>query len=219
MELGEILPFWNKLNENDKKLLLENTVRRSAAKGETIHRGEDDCLGLVVVIKGRFRAFIISESGREVTLYRLFERDMCLFSASCVMSGIQFDLNIETEEDSEFYLIPPKIFNDLMQSSAPVANYANQVMASRFSDVMWLMDQIMFKSFDTRLAQFLIEESSIEEKEVLVITHEKIANHMGSAREVVSRMLKYFEGEGAVRLSRGTIEITDMKKLEKMAEK
>ena len=104
----------------------------------------------MLVISGRFRAYIVSQSGREVTLYRLFERDICLFSASCVLSGIQFDISIEAEEDSEFYIIPPNIFNEVMEQSAPLANYANKIMASRFSDVMWLMDQIMFKSFDSR---------------------------------------------------------------------
>ena len=135
-----------------------------------------------------------------------------------MLSGIQFEISIEAEENSEFYIIPPNIFNELMEQSAAVANYANKIMASRFSDVMWLMDQIMFKSFDVRLAEFLLEESNVEQSDILTITHEKIANHMGSAREVVSRMLKYFQTEGIVKLSRGNIEIADRKRLETMAE-
>ena len=91
-----------------------------------------------------------------------------------MLSGIQFDISIEAEEDSEFYIIPPNIFNEVMEQSAPLANYANKIMASRFSDVMWLMDQIMFKSFDSRLAEFLLEESNIEQSDILTITHEKI---------------------------------------------
>lgn len=218
MELKEFFPEWDKLNDDQRNLIESTAVKRKIKKDEVFHRGYGDCLGLVLVISGRFRAYIVSESGREVTLYRLFERDICLFSASCVLSGIQFDISIEAEEDSEFYIIPPNIFNEVMEQSAPLANYANKIMASRFSDVMWLMDQIMFKSFDSRLAEFLLEESNIEQSDILTITHEKIANHMGSAREVVSRMLKYFQTEGIVKLSRGNIQITDRKRLEDMTE-
>ena len=218
MEFKEVFPIWDKLKKEEQSLLENNISRHKIKKNEILHRGFDDCIGLVVVISGRFRAYIISDSGREVTLYRLFERDICLLSASCVLSGIQFEISIEAEENSEFYIIPPNIFNELMEQSAAVANYANKIMASRFSDVMWLMDQIMFKSFDVRLAEFLLEESNVEQSDILTITHEKIANHMGSAREVVSRMLKYFQTEGLVKLSRGNIEIADRKRLETMAE-
>ncbi len=218
MEFKEVFPIWEKLKKEEQILLEKNISRHNIKKNEILHRGFDDCIGLVVVISGRFRAYIISDSGREVTLYRLFERDICLLSASCVLSGIQFEISIEAEENSEFYIIPPNIFNELMEHSAVVANYANKIMASRFSDVMWLMDQIMFKSFDVRLAEFLLEESNVEQSDILTITHEKIANHMGSAREVVSRMLKYFQTEGIVKLSRGNIEIADRKRLETMAE-
>ena len=218
MEFKEVFPIWDKLKKEGQSLLENNISRHKIKKNEILHRGFDDCIGLVVVISGRFRAYIISDSGREVTLYRLFERDICLLSASCVLSGIQFEISIEAEENSEFYIIPPNIFNELMEQSAAVANYANKIMASRFSDVMWLMDQIMFKSFDVRLAEFLLEESNVEQSDILTITHEKIANHMGSAREVVSRMLKYFQTEGIVKLSRGNIEIADRKRLETMAE-
>ncbi|MCD8084002.1 MAG: helix-turn-helix domain-containing protein, partial [Clostridiales bacterium] len=96
------------------------------------------------------------------------------------------------------------------------ANYTNEIMASRFSDVMWLVDQIMWKSFDRRLAAFLLEESSLENTSTLKITHEMIGNHLGTAREVVTRMLRYFQSEGMVKLSRGTLELTDVDKLQKL---
>ena len=99
-----------------------------------------------------------------------------------------------------------------------VANYANQLISSRFSEVMWLMEQIMWKSFDKRLATFLLEESALEGSSSLKITHEKIANHMGTAREVVTRMLRYFQSEGMVKLTRGTVEIIDEKRLEDLSE-
>ena len=96
-----------------------------------------------------------------------------------------------------------------MNESLPVSKFTNDLMATRFSDIMWLMDQIMWKSFDKRLAAFLTEEANIEGTNLLKVTHEKIANHMGTAREVVTRMLRYFQSEGLVKLTRGTIEIID----------
>lgn len=216
MELKDVFPVWDKLTKTEQQLLNKVSSKHKIEKGTLLHEGSTNCVGLVLVEKGQFRAYIVSETGKEVTLYRLLERDICLFSASCVLSGIQFEVNIEAEKDCEFWIIPPVVFQSLMEESAPVANYANKLMASRFSDVMWLMDQVMFKSFDVRLAEFLISECNTEETDILEITHEKIANHLGTAREVVTRMLKYFQNEGMVKLSRGKIEIIDRKKLEKL---
>ena len=151
-------------------------------------------------------------------MYRLFERDICLFSAACMMNSIQFDITITAAKDAEVLVIPSEAYKSVMEVSAPLANYTNEVMASRFSDVMWLIDQVMWKSFDKRLAGFLLNEANIESSSTLKITHETIGNHLGSPREVVTRMLKYFVNERLISLSRGTIEIIDRSGLEKMTD-
>ena len=102
-----------------------------------------------------------------------------------------------------------------MKESAPVANYTNELMATRFSDVMWLIEQLMWKSLNKRVASFLLEETSIEGTNELKSTHKTIANHLGSHREVITRMLRYFQGEGLFKLSRDKITILDTKRLEK----
>ena len=135
-----------------------------------------------------------------------------------MIHSIQFEIIIEAEKDTRLWLIPTETYKSLMEESAAAANYTNELMASRFSEVMWLIEQVMFKSFDKRLAAFLLEESNIENSDRLEITHERIANHLGSAREVVTRMLKYFQNEGAVKLSRGAVEIADRKKLSEIAD-
>ncbi len=218
MGIENVFPIWNKLTENEKQMLKDSAVKRRVEKGKILHKSSGECLGLVIVEEGQLRAFVLSEGGKEITLFRLFELDFCLFTASCVFSGIQFDVSIEVEKDTEFWLIPPNVYRELMEKSTAVANYTNELMASRFSEVMWLIEQVMFKSFDKRLAAFLLEESNIENSDRLEITHERIANHLGSAREVVTRMLKYFQNEGAVKLSRGAVEITDRKKLSEIAD-
>lgn len=209
MELKDFLPVWNKLEENQQRILSESAFERKYLKGDILHNGNYECQGLFCVRSGQIRAFIVSSEGREITLYRLFERDICLFSASCILNSIQFSVIISAEKDSEITVIPSDVYKEIMKTSAPLANYTNEILASRFSEVMWLIDQIMWKSFDKRLAAFLKDESVIENSLSLRITHETIGNHLGSPREVVTRMLKYFASEGIVKLSRGVINIID----------
>ena len=113
-------------------------------------------------------------------------------------------------------MIPAPIYRSVTERSAPLANYTNELMAAHLSEVMWLMEQILWGRMDQRLAAFLLEESLLEGSDNLRITHERIANHLGTAREVVTRMLRYFQSEGMVRLARGTVELRDKRKLERL---
>ena len=218
MNFPDYFPIWDQLNQDQKDRLSGSLMLRSVPKGTILHNGDMDCTGLLLVKVGQLRAYILSDEGREITLYRLFDRDMCLFSASCMMRSIQFEVTIEAEKDSRLWIIPPEVYQRLMEESAPVANYTNELMASRFSEVMWLMEQIMWKSLDKRLAAFLLEEAAIEGTDELKITHETIANHLGSHREVITRMLRYFQNEGMVKLSRGMVAILDREKLEALGD-
>lgn len=210
------LTVFDKLTKSQQDTLTSSSFVRKFGKGELLHNGSADCTGLILVINGQLRAFTISDDGREITMYRLFERDICLFSASCIMNSIQFDITITAEKETEVLVIPSEVYKNIMDVSAPLANYTNEVMASRFSDVMWLIDQVMWKSFDKRLAEFILNESYIEGADIIKITHEAIGNHLGSPREVVTRMLKYFVNEGLISLSRGTVKIIDKAGLEKI---
>lgn len=217
MELKDLFPVWKQLTQEQQRELQNAAVLRHFSKGARLHGGSEDCVGLLLVSSGSLRVFTSSDEGREITLYRLFERDMCLFSASCMLHSVQFELYVEAQEDSEVYLIPPQIYKKLTSESLPVANYTNELMAARFSDVMWLLDQILNKSFDARLAAFLLEESAIEQSHELHITHEQIARHLGSAREVVTRMLRHFQSEGLMETGRGVVILKDEKRLERLA--
>jgi len=218
MALSEYFPIYDKLTKEQQALLDAHASMRTVPPGTILHNGDTTCMGLLVIRDGQLRAYMTSDEGREITLYRLFARDICLFSASCIMNSIQFEITITAEKEKEFWIIPPYLYKNLMDNSLAVSNYTNQIMATRFTDVMWLVEQIQWKSFDKRLAHFLLEESSIEQTTVLKITHEKIAAHLGTAREVVTRMLKYFQAEDMVLLTRGTIEIIGEDKLEQLAE-
>ena len=214
MSVDKFFPVFKELTPQQQEMVQRFTAIRKVPAGTIVHNGTMECTGFLLVRSGQLRAYTLSSEGREVTIYRLFDHDCCLFSAACIMSSLQFEVIIEAEKDSEVFIISPSVYQKLMNESLPVSKYTNDLMASRFSEVMWLMDQIMWKSFDKRLAGYLLEEISIEGSNCLKVTHEKIANHMGTAREVVTRMLRYFQGEGLVQLSRGTITITDKAGLE-----
>ncbi|MFI3257084.1 MAG: Crp/Fnr family transcriptional regulator [Spirochaetales bacterium] len=213
--IDDFFPNWKKLEIKHQNMLRDSASFMSVPKNTLLHNGDADCIGVMLVYTGQLRVYMMSEEGKEVSLYRIFERDMCLLSASCMLASIQFESFVEADKNTTFWLIPAYVYRKIMDESLILANYTNDLMASRFTDVMWLMEQIVFKSMDERLADFLISESSLEESNTIKITHEKIAQYLGSAREVVTRLLKYFQDDGAVSLSRGGITIINEKKLQK----
>lgn len=217
MKIEEYIPFWAKLRSEEQEEIRRRVIVKKVPRGTIVHNGSEDCTGLLIVADGQLRAYTLSEEGKEITLYRMFERDACLFSASCIMNNIQFEVIIETKEDSEIITIPTSVYQNLIHTSLPVANFTNELMAARFSDVMWIMEQILNKSVDVRLAAFLIEEMEITNEKVLRMTHDEIARNLGTAREVITRMLKYFQKEQLVLLARGSVEIVDEKRLYELA--
>lgn len=216
-ELEKWLPFWPKLTQKQRDTLSAAVTERCYVKGADLHRGGENCDGLLLVTRGQLRAYIITEEGKALTLYRLFERDICIFSASCILNSLQFDVMVSAERDSTVLHIPADVYKRCMEESAPVSNYTNELMAERFSDVMWLLDQILSKKQDSRVAAFLLEESLLAGGDTLQLTHEQVAGHLGTVREVVTRMLKYFQSEGMVSLGRGSIRILDRAKLSELA--
>ena len=218
MSLSNYFPIWDKLTPEQQERILSVADLQKVKSGTLLHDGSPDCLGLLLVRSGQLRAYMLSSEGREITICRFFEMDICLFSASCVMPNMMFDVFIEAEKDTELWVIPACLYQNLMEESLPMASYSRDLITNHFSEVMWLMEQIMWRSFDKRLAGFLVEESRIEETDSLKITHEKIAAHLGTAREVVTRMLRYFQSDGMVKLTRGTVELTNRKALEALSE-
>ncbi len=211
----ENLPFWNKISDEEKDYICRNSISLSYDKGTNVH-DSSECSGVFFLRKGCLRVYIISENGKEVTLYRLHPGDMCMLSASCVLQAITFDVFVDAEEDSECCIISGPAFATLSENNADVKIFSLETAVSRFSDVMWIMQQILFMSLDKRLAIFLADESARTGSDIINLTHEQIARYMGSAREVVSRMLKYFTSEGIVEVSRKGIRILDKNRLKKL---
>ena len=210
-------PFWSSLSEWDQKTFLLSSYEVKYNRGTTVHDG-GECTGVILVKSGSLRLYMLSEDGKEVTLYRLFPGDICILSASCVLNTITFDVIIDAEEDSECVVVGGCAYEGVWQRSDEVKIFTYETALSRFSDVMWVMQQILFMSMDKRLAIFLLDEISKTGGDSIKLTHEQIAKYMGSAREVVSRMLKYFASEGIVSVSRSDgIKILDKKRLRNLA--
>lgn len=216
--LKQYFPAWQHLSEAEQQEMLKNCMRMSYQKGVSVHSAENNCVGVLLIIKGKLRTYMLSEEGKEITLYRLECGNICILSASCVLSTITFDVHVEAEEDSEVLLIGAPFYAKLVEHNIYVECFSYKLATDRFSDVMWAMQQILFMSMDRRLAVFLWDELAKTEGDLLHLTHEQTAIYIGSAREVVTRMLKYFSSEGIVELSRGGIKILDKEKLRRLTQ-
>ena len=211
----EIFPFWEKIPDVEREYICQNSCALTYPPGENIHDGSE-CSGVIFVRSGSLRLYMMSDEGKDITLYRLHRGDMCMLSASCVLNAITFDVFIDAEEETECFVISGPAFAAVSERNPAVRIFALETAVSRFSDVMWVMQQILFMSMDRRLAIFLSDESARTGLDTITLTHGQIARYMGSAREVVSRMLKYFAGEGIVEVSRGGVTILDKKRLRQL---
>lgn len=208
-----LFPFWSKLTDAEKSVIESAAYIEKYNKGMLMHRTEDSCKGLITVLNGQLRTYILSEEGREVTLFRVKEEEVCVLSASCLMDTITFDVLIEATEDTEVLVLPAAILNQVVQKNPYMELFLYKSATEKFSDVMWTMQQILFLKIDQRVAQFLWDEMIQKSNMTLSLTHDEIARYIGSAREVVTKVLKYMVKEQVLELKRGTIIILDKEKL------
>ena len=211
----DMFPFWDKIPLEDKEEICRNSVSTVYSKGETIHDG-NECSGVFLVRTGSLRVYIMSDDGKDITLYRLHKGDMCMLSASCVLQTITFDVMVDAEEDSNCIVVAGHAFAALSDRVPSVRIFALQATVDRFSTVIEVMQSMLFMSFDYRLAAFLLDEIARSGGDTVKLTHEAIAKYMGSAREVVTRTMKKFTKNGLVEASRGGVRILDKKRLRAM---
>jgi CRP/FNR family transcriptional regulator len=207
------IKFYDDLTDAEIQLLRNGTFEKKFEKGKLIHNSVEPCRGVIIVREGKLRTYMLSEEGKEITLYYLEKGEICILSASCVLSTISFEVHIEAAEDTEVLQISASCFNQIMKSNLKVENFALRLATEKFSDVMWTMQQILFFSMDKRLSMYLYEEAVKISDNVLCVTHEQIAKSLGTAREVVTRLLKQFTLDNIVELTRGKITILDKNKL------
>lgn len=210
------LPFWDMLDGEQKDFVRSSARIMSFEKNSLVHSGTNACLGMIYILKGGIRAYLLSEEGREITLFRAGEDEICVFSASCVISQITFDTEITAVDDCEFLVLGSGAFDRLTKENINARCFIYELLIKRFSSVMWTMQQLLFLRFDRRLAAFLIEEYDRTGNPEIRMTHEQIARHVSSAREVVARMAASFAADGLIETGRGVIKILDAQRLRKL---
>lgn len=208
--------FWEQLTPAQQQTLCAATHPLHCDKGENVH-GTGGCTGVLVIQSGCLRGYLLSEEGREITLFRAYPGEVVFLSAPCAMRQITLEVMIDAEEETDLLVIDGSAYASVTSENIYAENFSLRAVTARLSDAIWVMEQIMFMRFDRRLASFLLDEMDKSGHPQLKMTHDQIARYMGTAREVVSRMLRYFTSEGIVRQSRGTIELLDRKKLENLA--
>ena len=210
------LQFWSSLTEHEMETLRRSAFVRHYEKGAFIHSGDNECLGMLFVLSGEIRTYLLSEEGREVTLFRLYPGELCVLSASCVISQITFNTQMTAGMATAVLIIPATVIAALNEKKLYDRCFLYELATKRFSDVMWAMQQIMFKGLDRRMVEFLLAEAERTDSDTIRMTHEQIAQHISSAREAVARMLKGFSEDGLVERKRGAITLRDKNRLNRL---
>lgn len=208
------IPFHPYLTPEQGQLLERSLHRVSYKKGSTIHRHGDNCVGFIFVHSGRVAFSILSEEGREITLFRAEPGDTCVLSAACVFQVIELESQLTAETDAEVSILPAAVLSQLMAENSDVERVAYKLATRRFADTIQVMQRVVFCSLEKRLALFLQEECRRRKSNTFSATHEQIARYIGSSREVVTRTLNQFAGRGIVSLGRGTVTVLDEDALE-----
>ena len=199
------LPFYSDLTQ-DERVRIENCARiREYKRNSLIYSPEQECLGLIKLLSGSLRTFMLSEEGREVVLYRMGEGEIDLLSASCVVNQISFETQMVADTDCTLLVIPATCLAEFKRNNLAVRCFIYEKLGERFSDVMKLMQTMLFTRIDKRIAALLREKAEASGTDEIRITHEEIAALINSSREVVSRTLKEMERSGLLSLGRGRI--------------
>ena len=209
--------FIDDLTAREKEYTTGSIIIREYSKGSIINRNEDGCVGLLAIRTGQLRVYIVSDSGREVTLFRVDAGEICVLSVACLLDSIVFDVVIQAATDVTAEIIPAGVVHRLEEENPKVGLFLYKTATEKFSEVMWTMQQILFMKLDSRIAIFLWDEINRLGEDEISVTHDMIANQIGSSREAVTRVMKYFEKEGMLELKRGKVLVRDREALKAMA--
>ena len=214
--LEATLPFWKELTKPEQEMLVAQITESAYEKGSVLHYGGRECAGVQIIKNGRARVFVTSPSGGEITLFRLIDGDVSILSAACMMKGLDIELDMELEENSVLCTIPKIVYKKISEQNPKVKDFTLEMISEKFSDIMWLFNQYVFSNVASRLADAIMEHRALEGADCFSITHDALARDIGTAREVVTRLLKQFQIDGLVKLTRGKIEVLDGAKLGKV---
>lgn len=199
----DLFPFYADMTGEEKELLRGSVVRRNVSAGALMIGDNNRCTGIPMVMKGRLRLFRISEKGREMTLYRINQGELCLLAGVCAMGDMEYDFSIEAEKDSVLANIPPDVFKELLYRSDPFRTYVFNELAKKLILSIETIEMLIFNSIEERIMAYLQHHANAQG--VVKTTHEKMAVELGSSREVITRQLKTMSGRGLIALKRGQV--------------
>jgi CRP/FNR family transcriptional regulator len=205
-EFVKIFPALSNSHDSLVKELLAVSREQDVPAGSRLYAEGDACAAIAFVMDGEIRVYKIGESGREITLYEIGQGETCILNASCILSGSSYPANAVTLTPARIMLIPSTSFRRLMGEHEELRAFVFFLLSQRLSSVMELVEEVAFGRMDGRLMDYLVEKS---ENNRLETTHQKIANDIGTSREVVSRLLKDFERKGQVKLARNEITLLE----------
>lgn len=210
-EILKKFPFFQKAKPIFKDELLDLAMPASLTKGYFLFHEGDLCSQIALVGKGRIRVYKSAESGREITLYHVREGETCILSASCILSGMKYPAHAVAESEVTGIIFPAARFREWIATRESIRDFIFKTLATRMTHMMTLVEEITFNKMEQRLGDYLIRRFENEGRplRVLNLTHEQIATDLGSARKVVSRLLKDFERQGVIQLARGKIVLQD----------
>lgn len=207
-------PELNQLSEKSKRILVDGVQIMTVPAGTEMFAGGSESKGYVMVLDGTIRVQKTSEDGREITLYRVEAGEACVMTTTGLISDDPNGTVGVSETDITLAIVPPETFNLLLAQSKKFRSYVFEVYAKRMSMLLMLVDEVVFRKLDKRLAQILLDKKG----DPFEVTHQDLATELGSVREVVSRQLKVFERQGMISLGRGMIQILNRSALQTMAE-
>jgi CRP/FNR family transcriptional regulator len=212
------IPFFADAPAELRKSLIDAASIVHLEPGEYFLREGDECAHFAVVVSGRMRVFKLGESGHEITLYQVGAGEACPLNVSCILSDRPVPAMARVEEAVEAAVVPAATFRRWITEHDSIRKFVFQMFSTRLTEIMSLVEEVAFRRMDQRLAhrltELLIEDGSRGSVE---ITHADLAADLGTAREVVSRMLKEFERLGAIGLTRGRIQLRDAAMLRRLA--
>ncbi len=211
--LLEHMPFLNRADDRLRQSLFDKASIATLEKGQHVCHEGSDCTHLAIMLSGTVRVYKLGENGKEITLYRVALGESCILTASCILSHVPFPAFAICDTDVEAALIPASDVRRWLSESTVWQDYIFGLVATRLSNIIQVVEDVVFRRMDKRIADHLYNRMSYSGK-TLLVTHQEIASELGTSREVVSRILKEFEQDAIIKVSRGTIDLLIPEKLD-----
>lgn len=217
-ELCDTYTFLNELDNNVESIVKSSLIVKDFDINTALMNEGSQCLGFSLILSGTIRVYRISDKGKEVTLYKLSKGDTCYLSMSCMLSNKVYPAFAEVVETAKIVFIPNTVFNTYIYDSLDFQKYMVKNLFTKYSDLIGLLEEIAFERMDSRIAKYLINVSkSTNNSNYIYLTQEKIAQELGTSREVVTRILTDFKNKDIITSQRGKITILDKNKLQSIS--